>query len=121
MAGCVFMILFAWPYFYLLETRQPILIYLSIILGLAGGHALLYGVQAALITELFGTRLRCTGASLGYQLAAPVAGGLAPVIAATLVKAFPDQIWPLATYVVVLATISLLSVYWLAETSRRQL
>ena len=50
------------------------------------GHAVLYSVQGSLIPELFGTRLRCTGASLGYQLAPPFAGGLAPLIAATLEK-----------------------------------
>ena len=47
---------------------------------MVGGHAILYSVQASLIPELFGTRLRYTGASLGYQLAAPFAGGLAPML-----------------------------------------
>ena len=105
----------------LLDTRQPWAIYLAVALGLAGGHALLYSVQAALIPELFGTRLRCTGASLGYQLAAPLAGGLAPMIAATLVEVFPGEHWPLATYIVALAAISLVCVWRLAETSRKQL
>ena len=44
---------------------------------------MIYSVQASLIPELFGTRLRYTGASLGYQLASPFAGGLAPIIAAS--------------------------------------
>ena len=106
---------------FLLETRRPDAIVLATVLALAGGHAILYGVQAALIPELFGTRLRCTGASIGYQLAAPIAGGLAPLIAAVLVRQFPGQYWPLAAYVVLIAAVSLACVHRLAETSQRDL
>src|SRR5258707_15283315 len=49
-------------------------------------HAWVYGPQAALIAERFGTRSRYSGASLGYQLAAPFAGGLAPIIALLLLN-----------------------------------
>jgi hypothetical protein len=82
---------------------------------------MLYAVQASLIPELFGTRLRYTGSSLGYQLAAPFAGGLAPVIAASLVKLYPGEVWPLALYLVLMALLSLICVLALAETSRKDL
>jgi metabolite-proton symporter len=121
MLGCIFLAVFAFPYFALLETRQPALVILAVVLSLALGHAMLYSVLASLIPELFATRLRYTGASLGYQLASPVAGGLAPLIAATLVEAFPGQYWPLALYIVVICFISLLCVQRLAETSRKDL
>ena len=49
---------------------------LAVVGSLALGHAMLYSVQGSLIPELFGTRLRYTGASIGYQLAAPFAGAL---------------------------------------------
>jgi MFS family permease len=121
MAGCWFLILFAFPFFMLLDTREPAWITLAIVLGVGGGHALLYSVQAALIPELFSTRLRCTGASIGYQLATPLAGGTAPLIAALLVKTFPGQYWPLSVYIIVIAVISLACVWRLAETSRKDL
>jgi MFS family permease len=89
-----------------------------VVLTLSVGHALLYSVQASLIPELFGTRLRYTGASLGYQLASPFAGGLAPVIATALVQAFPGQSWPLAVYIILISLLSLLCVLKLAETYR---
>jgi MHS family shikimate/dehydroshikimate transporter-like MFS transporter len=120
-AGCLFLMLFAFPYLALLETREPALVQIAIVLSLVGGHAILYSVQASLIPELFGTRVRCTGASLGYQLAAPIGGGLAPLIAAGLVEAFPQQYWPLALYIMLVAAISLTAVYFLAETSRKDL
>src|SRR5207244_6976473 len=119
-AGCMFLIAFAWPYYAALQTREPVLVVLATVGAMAGGHALLYSVQASLIPELFGTRLRYTGASLGYQLAAPVAG-LAPLIATALVEAFPDRYWPLAVYIVAICLLSLVCVQRLAETSRREL
>jgi MFS family permease len=119
--GCLFLIGFAAPYFALLETREPALVVLAVVLSLAVGHALLYSVQASLIPELFGTRLRYTGASLGYQLAAPFAGGLAPIIAATLAEYFPGRYWPLALYIILISVLSLVCVRALAETSRKDL
>lgn len=117
MAGCIFLILFAFPFYALLQTRQAEWIICAVVIALAGGHAILYSVQAALIPELFGTRLRCTGASIGYQLAVPLAGGLAPLIAAVLIRQFPDQYWPLAGYIILMGLTSLLCVHRLAETS----
>jgi MFS transporter, MHS family, shikimate and dehydroshikimate transport protein len=76
--GCLFLMAFALPYYALLHTRERVWIILATTLALAGGHAVLYSVQASLIPELFGTRLRNTGASIGYQLAAPVAEGCLP-------------------------------------------
>jgi metabolite-proton symporter len=119
--GCLFLIAFALPYYALLGTREPVWIVLATVVALAGGHALLYSVQASLIPELFGTRVRYTGASLGYQLAAPFAGGWSPVIAVWLVAAFPGQIWPLALYVILVSVVSLVCVQLLAETSRKDL
>jgi metabolite-proton symporter len=119
--GCLFLTAWALPYYALLGTRQPVWIVFATVVALAGGHALLYGVQASLIPELFGTRLRYTGASLGYQLAAPVAGGLSPVIAVWLVNTYPGQFWPLAEYVIVVSVVSLVCVQLLAETSRKDL
>ncbi len=119
--GCLFLMAFAFPYYAMLTTRQPAWIMAAVVVSLAGGHAMLYSVQGALIPELFGTRLRYSGASLGYQLASPIAGGLAPLIATGLVQAFPGRSWPLAVYVILISGVSLVCVGLLAETSRRDL
>jgi MFS family permease len=119
--GCLFLSAFAFPYYALLETRSTAGILIGVVVTLAVGHAMLYSVQAALIPELFGTRLRYTGASLGYQLAAPLAGGLAPLIATWLNKEYPDQYWPLALYIIQISLLSLVCVWFLAETSRKDL
>ncbi len=120
-AGCLFLIAFAWPFYELLATRQTGWIIGALVLALGVGHASLYGVQGSLIPELFGTRLRYSGASIGYQLAAPVAGGLAPLIATALTQLFPGQRWPLAGYVALISAVSLACVLRLSETSRQSL
>jgi MFS family permease len=121
MIGCCVLIAFAFPFFALLETRQPIWIALALVLMLNGAHAMLYSVQASLIPELFGTQLRCTAASIGYQLGSPLAGGLAPLIAVFLTEKFHGQYWPLAGYVIFTGVVSLACVHRLAETSKRDL
>ncbi len=121
MAGCIFLVLFAVPYHALLETREPTWIAVAVVVAMALGHAPLYSVQASLIPELFGTRLRYTGASIGYQLASPLAGGLAPIIATALVHNYPGHYWPLAAYIIVISLLSLACVQRLAETSGKSL
>lgn len=121
LTGCVFLILFALPYYALLGTKDADTILIATVLGVAVGHAMLYSVQASLIPELFGTRLRCTGASIGYQLAVPLSGGVAPLIATTLTEVFKDQYWPLALYIVINSVISLACVLRLAETSKKDI
>ena len=84
-AGIVLTAAFAFPYFGLLDTRVGGLMLLSIVLGLVV-HDMMYGPQAALISESFGTAVRYSGAGLGYQLASITAGGPAPLIATALLS-----------------------------------
>lgn len=132
--GCGIMAIFAFPYFSLLNTKSATAITLAIVLSLALCHAWVYGPQAALIAERFGTRSRYSGASLGYQLAAPFAGGLAPIIALLLLKGkttlaalglkgvvinIGKGSWQaVAIYIIALGVISFVSVLGLKELSR---
>ena len=132
--GCVLMAAFAFPYFLLMNTGNALFFGLAIVLSLAILHAWVYGPQAALIAERFGTKSRYSGASLGYQLAAPFAGGLAPIIAVLLLNGKTNLSafgltgvtigigagsWQAVSfYVVILALISFLSVLGLKELTR---
>ncbi len=118
LGGALFLLLFAFPFFQLLETRQPGLVLLAVVIGLIG-HAAMYGPQAAFFSELFGTRVRYSGASLGYQLASPLAGGLAPLIATALLEWSDGKPWPVALYLCAMAVITLICV-WLAEETHRK-
>ncbi|WP_413319776.1 MFS transporter [Agrococcus sp. 1P02AA] len=101
----------AFPMF---ETGNDIVILLGIIIGLAF-HALMYAGQPAIMAELFPTRMRYSGVSLGYQVTSIVAGSLAPIIATALLSEFDSYI-PVAIYIVVSCAITLIAVLALRET-----
>ena len=112
--GSVFSLLFAFPFFWLLNTGVEPLIWLAIILGVNIGHDAMYGPQAAFFSELFGTRVRYSGASLGYQLASVFAGGFAPLISLALLTAYGYG--AVALYMAAMALITVVSVLLAAET-----
>jgi metabolite-proton symporter len=114
--GAIFTALFAMPFFLLVNTQSPVYITLALVLAVAVGHAAMYGPQAAFFSELFGTRVRYSGISLGYQLASPFAGGLAPIIAALLLKWSDGNPWPVAVYLAFTAGITLTAIRFAKET-----
>ena len=71
--------------------RQFVLIVLAAVVALIF-HAAMYGPQAAFIAEMFPTKVRYTGASMGYQLAGIVGGALAPIISFALLGRFDTSI-----------------------------
>jgi MFS family permease len=86
-AGVILTLIWAFVFFMLLDTRHPLLIMLAVTVALIA-HAMMYGPQAAFITEQFPTRVQFAGSSIGYTLAGIVGGGIAPAIFATLLRAF---------------------------------
>jgi metabolite-proton symporter len=117
MFGAVFSLVFAFPFFWLVNTEVTVLIWLAIILALVVGHAAMYGVQGAFFSELFSTRVRYSGASLGYQLASVFAGGLSPFIAVALLG-WSGSYWPVAVYLAFMALITIAAVYFATESYR---
>lgn len=116
--GAIFCALMSFPLFMLLATKVPHLAWIAIGLGLAVGHAAMYGPQASFLSELFGTKVRYSGVSLGYNLASIFAGALSPLIATWLMTTYKPQTWPISVYMISLAVITLVSVYFAAETRK---
>jgi hypothetical protein len=79
-----------------------------------------YGVQSTWFAELFGARVRYTGASLPYQIAGIITSGPAPLISAWIFATY-HQTWPIAAYIAITALVSLVSAYFLDETYNRDL
>ncbi|WP_256987927.1 MFS transporter [Bordetella genomosp. 9] len=86
--GTAFTIVFAFPLFWMMDTRDPTLVFCAVAMGLILGQGLMFGVEATYFPELFGARARYTGASFGFQVAAAIGGGLTPVFATLLVEKF---------------------------------
>lgn len=120
LGGAVFLACFAFPFFWMMSTRQTEWVTSAIVIGMIG-HAAMYGPQAAFLSELFGTKVRYTGASLGYQLAAPLSGGIAPLVATALLRESGGDPWPVAVYLVGMALITVVAVLFAAETRHRDL
>lgn len=106
----------AWSFafFPLLASGEPVSITLALVVGLVF-HAAMYGPQAAMIAELFPTRIRYSGASIAYQLTAIVAGSLAPLISVWLYHRFGSA-HPAAIYVAICCAVSGLSALLARET-----
>jgi MFS family permease len=80
----------------------------------------MYGPQAAFLSEMFGTKVRYSGVSVGYQLASVVAGGLAPIIAVWLYTSF-DSGYAVSVYVALSALLTIVAVASYSETRQRDL
>jgi len=102
--GIVLVGLFAFPYYGLLNSKESGLILLAIVVSLVL-HDIMYGPQAALISETFGTGVRYSGAGLGYQLASIIAGGPAPLIATAILARTGASTW-ISWYIVGCAVVS---------------
>lgn len=106
----------AWPFvaFPMLATGETALILIAIMLGLAV-HALMYAAQPAIMAEMFPTRMRYSGVSLGYQVTAIVAGSWAPLIGTALLREY-DSWTPIAIYILIAGAVSLCAALVMRET-----
>ncbi len=118
MGGAAFCALFAFPFFWLLDTENTILIWLALALGLAIGHSAMWGPQASFFSEAFGTRVRYSGTSFVYQFSGIASSALTPLIATALLGWASGSPWLVAMFVIVYAAISFISTYLASETYR---
>lgn len=100
--------------FPMMDTGQDLMILAAITIGLVF-HAVMYAGQPAIMAEMFPTRMRYSGVSLGYQVTSIVAGSLAPIIAASLLSSFNSST-PIALYLLGACVVTAVSVYFLKET-----
>jgi len=118
--GAVSTAVFAYPFFAMMDTASPWLVQLALFLGLTVGHAAMYAPQGAFLSELFGARVRYTGASLGAQLASVIAGGLSPIIATAFLK-YGYGKGALALYLIGMCAITVVAIIAATETLRHDI
>ncbi|PJZ03931.1 MFS transporter [Pantoea rodasii] len=117
--GALLAIIWSFVFFVLLDSTQPVLIVLAVIGGLLI-HAMMYGPQAAFVTEQFPSHVRYAGASLAYTLAGIVGGGFAPLIITTLFKEMGSTLW-VSLYVTLALLITLFALWKAKETAHKPL
>jgi metabolite-proton symporter len=119
MLGAALTGVYGFVYFALLDTKVASLVAIAIVLSLVP-HDIMYGPQAALIAESFPSRLRYSGASLGYQLSSLIAGGPAPLIASSLISRYHSAT-PIAIFVLACAVISLIATTMLKDNTNKDI
>ena len=112
--GAIGAAIWVFAFFALLDTGSFPLIVLAVVVALFF-HAAMYGPQAAFIAEMFPTKIRYTGASMGYQLAGIFGGALAPIISVALLGRF-DTSLVVSLYVVAVLTLTTVCVQLAPET-----
>lgn len=106
----------AWPFvaFPMFATANLGIILAAIFIGMIV-HALMYASQPAIMAEMFPTRMRYSGVSLGYQVTAIFAGSWAPLIGTALLREYNDWL-PIAFYILGAGAVSLISAIYMAES-----
>jgi metabolite-proton symporter len=116
LVGAVGVAVWSFPFFDLVTEGGAGNLTLAVVVGLML-HALMYSPQAAFFSELFGTSVRYTGASVGYQLASIFAGALAPIIALKLLGTVEQSnTTAVALYVCAASVLTIVAVLFARET-----
>ncbi|MEU1259938.1 MFS transporter [Streptomyces chartreusis] len=120
LTGAVLSAATAFPVLTLIDSKSPGALILAVVIGHGIAQSTMYGPLGALLTEMFGTRVRYTGASLGYQGATLVGAGFSPMIAGSLVAGSGNGT-PVALLLCGGSLITALTVWFVRETSRTSL
>lgn len=114
-AGVLFTVAFAFPLFWMLDMKTPWIVMTAVIIALNFGHGLMFAPESAYFPELFGARVRYSGASFGFQASAAIGGGFAPIIATALAAAMGGTAG-VSVMLILLALVTLTATFFARET-----
>lgn len=114
-------VLAAFPFFWLLDTGNAAAVLVAMIITIPLAHAAVFAPLAAWFSEMFGTGVRYSGVSVGFQLGALVAGAPTPFLATALLAGSGGSPWPIALMLVIAGAVTLVCAVVAAETYRGQL
>ena len=114
--AALFSAAFAFPFFLMVNTGSTTLIWIALILAISIGNSGMFGPQAAYFAEMFGAKLRYSGFASARELGSLLAGGPAPFIAGLLLVWAGGQPWGVAGYMVLLALLTSIAIYFGPET-----
>ncbi len=113
--GALFTIAFAFPLFWMVESKSTVLIFAGVMIAMNFGHGMMFGPESAYFPELFGSRVRYSGASFGFQASAAIGGGFAPILATWMAVYFGGT-GGVSVMMIVLALITLAAALAARET-----
>jgi MHS family shikimate/dehydroshikimate transporter-like MFS transporter len=119
-AGAIFTIVFAFPLFWMLESKSTAVIFIAMMIAMNLGHGLMFASESCYFPELFGPRVRYSGATFGFQLSAAIGGGFAPIVA-TAMAGYIGGTTGVSIMMIVLGSITLAAAIAARETAGRSL
>jgi MHS family shikimate/dehydroshikimate transporter-like MFS transporter len=110
----VFTAAFAFPFWLMVDTAQPVIIWIALVIATTLGIAPMIAVQPAFYAELFGARVRYSGFATSREVGAALAG-FSPLIAASLQNRMGGEPWLIAVFMIVVCVISFVAFFAAAE------
>jgi len=115
MAGAWGLMLVAFPFFWLIETKEPSLVLLAYVLADSVVLAAMVGVQPSYMAELFKAEVRYSGMGIGRELSSVIGGGIAPMVATGLLARYHSST-PVSLYLIVMGGITVFTLLFTPET-----
>ncbi len=103
------MALYSYPFFSMLNTKDPVLVWTAIVLAIGVVFPIMYAPQAQLFARQFPAEIRYSGISISVQLAGVLGGGLAPMIATKLLSIGQGNPYLIMFYIGSMAVVAIIS------------
>lgn len=116
LAGAIGAVILVYPFFFLLNTGTPLLIWIALVLIFTFCNDAMLAAQSGFMSELFDVRYRYTGVTFSREITGALVGGTLPFVAAALTAAAGGAFWLVALYCVVLMILAAIGMYFLPET-----
>ncbi|TCP56658.1 nitrate/nitrite transporter NarK [Tamaricihabitans halophyticus] len=118
LAGAIGAVVLTYPFFFLLSTGTPILIWIALVLVFTLCNDAMLAAQSGFMSELFDVRYRYTGVTFSREITGALVGGTLPFVAAALTEAAGGDYWLVALYCLVLMVLAAVGMFFLPETRR---
>ncbi|MCU4377753.1 MFS transporter [Acinetobacter haemolyticus] len=109
MFGLCVLALFSYPFFSMLNTKDPVLVWTAIVLAIGVVFPIMYAPQAQLFARQFPAEIRYSGISISVQLAGVLGGGIAPLIATKLLSVGGGNPYLIMIYIGSMAIIAIVA------------
>ncbi|MCE0764081.1 MHS family MFS transporter [Pseudonocardia kujensis] len=114
--GSALSAVYVFPFFALLGSGSVWLVILAVVIALAVIRDMLLGPQAAMVAEMFGARVRCSGVSVSREISGAVFGGTVPLVS-TALASVAGGTWPVGVYIAIAALVSIVAIWLSPETA----
>ncbi|MDR5699257.1 MFS transporter [Agromyces aerolatus] len=118
LAGAIGAALLVFPFFFLLNTGTPILVWIALVLIFTFCNDAMLAAQSGFMSELFDVRHRYTGVTFSREITGALVGGTLPFVAAALTSAADGGFWLVALYCTLLMALAAIGMFFLPETRK---